>query len=355
MSRNNYLTDHEKVILSLRKLYNSYGYARYVMSKFEDYDLYSGNRDYLLSDRLITFTDTDGTLKALKPDITLSIIRNLGSGCGQSKLYYNENVYRPSGNNGTFREISQLGLEVIGTIGTYETGEVLDLALGSLELMSKNFMLDITDIDILYALIENASEDPAVQEQMLRLVSARNTGDLEGMLSEGGTENRYIRALISLLSIYGPVRENIESVGKVLDSVGLRALYDSFVEKISLVKDRDINIDFSIISDRNYYNGIVFRGYIEEARQVVLQGGEYRNLLSRMGLQGSGMGFAVYADVLREMKEKPIKADILAVYSDTTVLPALEDKVRRLREQGKTVFVSDTEKVNVRYRKLLRF
>ncbi len=355
MSRNNYLTDHEKVILSLRKLYNSYGYSRYVMSKFEDYDLYSGNRDYLLSDRLITFTDTDGTLKALKPDITLSIIRNLGSGEGQNKLYYNENVYRPSGNNGTFREISQLGLEVIGTIGTYETGEVLDLALRSLDLMSDNSILAITDIDILYALIEKASEDPAVQEQMLCMVSARNTGDLEKLLSPEGTEGQYIGAIVSLLSVYGPLKENISAVGSILEGVGLSELFERFLEKITLVKDRDIDLDFSIISDRNYYNGIVFRGCIEEARQVVLQGGEYRNLLSRMGLKGSGMGFAVYADVLRELKEKPIKADILAVYSDTTVLPALEDKIRRLREQGKTVFVSDTENVNVRYRKLLRF
>ena len=46
------------------------------MSKFEPYDLYADYRDFLTNNQLITFTDFDGTLLALKPDITLSIIKN---------------------------------------------------------------------------------------------------------------------------------------------------------------------------------------------------------------------------------------------------------------------------------------
>lgn len=68
------LSFQEKVIFGLRGLYRSYGYTQYKMSKFEEYDLYANNKDFLISDSVITFTDTNGKLMALKPDVTLSIM-----------------------------------------------------------------------------------------------------------------------------------------------------------------------------------------------------------------------------------------------------------------------------------------
>lgn len=79
----------------LNQLYEGYGYRKFRMSKFEDYDLYAQNKDFLKKGHIITFTDVDGSLKALKPDITLSIIKN-NSGDSE-KVYYNENVYREMG------------------------------------------------------------------------------------------------------------------------------------------------------------------------------------------------------------------------------------------------------------------
>ena len=66
----------EQAIFALRSLYANYGYAQYKMSKFEEYDLYVRNKDFLISDSVITFTDRSGKLKALKPDVTLSILKN---------------------------------------------------------------------------------------------------------------------------------------------------------------------------------------------------------------------------------------------------------------------------------------
>ena len=72
----NMMTKMERTSLSLRSLYKKYGYLPYKMSKFEAYDLYVRNKDFLRSDGVITFNDTDGKLLALKPDVTLSIIKN---------------------------------------------------------------------------------------------------------------------------------------------------------------------------------------------------------------------------------------------------------------------------------------
>lgn len=123
------LKSEEKAIFSLRSLYSKYGYLPYKMSKFEEYELYLRNKDFLVSDRIITFNDTNGKLMALKPDVTLSIIKNGEDIDGfKQKLCYNENVYRVSGSTHQYKEIMQTGLECIGDIDEYDAFEVITLA-----------------------------------------------------------------------------------------------------------------------------------------------------------------------------------------------------------------------------------
>ena len=127
------LSFQEKVSFTIRELYRSNGYAPYKMSKFEEYDLYAQNKDFLISDSVITFTDTNGKLMALKPDVTLSIIKNIkADNDGVQKLFYNENVYRISKGNQSYKEIVQMGLECVGCIGEGDISQVLTLAASRL-------------------------------------------------------------------------------------------------------------------------------------------------------------------------------------------------------------------------------
>ena len=122
------LKKEEKIAYELRALYAKYGYLPYKMSKFEPYDLYVSNKEFLVGDGVITFNDTDGKLLALKPDVTLSIIKNDVDGASKRKVYYNENVYRISGKTKQFKELMQVGLECIGDIGLYDVYEAVYLA-----------------------------------------------------------------------------------------------------------------------------------------------------------------------------------------------------------------------------------
>ena len=87
-----------------------------------------GNKDFLISDSVITFTDLNGKLMALKPDVTLSIVKNTRDEPGIRKLHYNENVYRVSKGSHCYKEIMQVGLEAIGQIDEYCVYEVMKLA-----------------------------------------------------------------------------------------------------------------------------------------------------------------------------------------------------------------------------------
>ena len=143
----------ERIVFALRELYADYGYSYYRMNRFEEYDFYAKNKDFLVSDNVLTFTDTNGKLMALKPDVTLSIVK----GCdaepkGVRKVYYSENVYRPSA-DGAFKEIMQTGLECIGEIGMKEVAEVITLAVKSLESISEECVLDLSDLNVADALL----------------------------------------------------------------------------------------------------------------------------------------------------------------------------------------------------------
>ena len=116
----------------LEALWRRFGYAPYKMSRFEEYELYVRNKDFLQSDRVITFSGKDGRLLAMKPDVTLSIVKNAPEAPGAvRKVYYRENVYRQDRDSGAFKEILQAGLECVGDLGDYEIQEVVLLAVKS--------------------------------------------------------------------------------------------------------------------------------------------------------------------------------------------------------------------------------
>ena len=152
--------NEEQAGASLQKLYRRYGYIPYKMSRFEEYDLYVRNKDFLVSDQIITFSDRSGRLLALKPDVTLSIVKNAPEQPGVvQKVYYQENVYRD------YREILQTGLECVGDLGDYEIAEVVLLAAKSLALLGENWVLDISHMGLLAAVLEDSGLSRENQQQ----------------------------------------------------------------------------------------------------------------------------------------------------------------------------------------------
>ena len=145
----------EETVSRLSALYESYGYMRFKMSKFEEYDTYVRNKSFLTSDNVITFTDTNGKLMAMKPDVTLSIVKSSKDEAGVTKkVYYNENVYRVSGDSHAFKEIMQSGLECIGDVGLYEISEVISIALESLKKIASAYVLDLSHLGIIAAAVD---------------------------------------------------------------------------------------------------------------------------------------------------------------------------------------------------------
>ena len=120
------LKSEERAVLELRRLYRSYGYGPFKMSQFEPLSLYLHHKEFLISEGAITFPDTDGTLLALKPDVTLSIVKNYQPAqTPLRKVYYDENVYRVAGPGRGYREILQTGVECLGQVDLVDRKSVV--------------------------------------------------------------------------------------------------------------------------------------------------------------------------------------------------------------------------------------
>ncbi len=301
------LRNEEKALYGLRQLYMQHGYTRYKVSKFEEYDLYAGNKSFLISENILTFTDTNGKLMALKPDVTLSIVKNVrGDDTDTHKVYYNENVYRTSGGSDGFREIMQTGLEYIGRVNNEAVGEVLTLAQKSLAMISDDYILDLSHMGFLMGLLEAAGVDAAEEARLLSLVESKNVSAIRTSCAAYGVSDADTDAICALTSLYEPLESALPRIRHIVRGERMQEAYDQLCAIAEIVKKDGVlsrlYLDFSIVNDMNYYDGIIFRGFINGIPDGILSGGRYDKLLARMGKKSGAIGFAVYLDLLERLE-----------------------------------------------------
>ena len=303
------MNEQERISFRLRSLYSGYRYERYRMSKFEEYDLYSRNKDFLFSESVITFTDTNGRLMALKPDVTLSIVKNRKDTPGElQKLYYHENVYRVSAAADGFREQTQVGLECMGEVDSACIAEVLKLAAESLRLCSAQFVLEISHVGILSAFVDAIAPEESVKEAILKCAGQKNLHGISRICRDNGLAEGAENALRELLSLYGTPRTVMPRIRALAEQYGAEEMAAQLGRAVagftgSDVEDK-IQIDFSTTGDMKYYNGIAFKGFISGIPGSVLSGGQYDALMKKMGRKDRAIGFAVFLDMLERLNEE---------------------------------------------------
>ena len=288
------LNIEEKTALALRSLYAENGYTQFRMSKFEEYELYLKNKDFLASGGIITFTDTNGKLLALKPDVTLSIVKNSKDVAGSvQKVFYAENVYRISGGLHTYREIMQTGLECIGDVGKNEIAEVVKLAMKSGALIGKGCRMAISHMKLVNSYLADLGINPS-DEKIIAAINEKNTDAIKKLCAEW-----QYKALVALVKTYKNVKEAEAALSKFTVSEETKAHLSELSELWSLIfgdSEASAALDLSLANSTGYYSGIIFKGYVQGIATPVISGGQYDGLMERLGRRSHAIGFAVYLD-----------------------------------------------------------
>ena len=346
------LKKEEQAILLLRKLYQSYGYQSYKMSRFEEYDLYVRNKDFLVSDQVITFSDRTGKLLALKPDVTLSIIKNAGRSADTQRVYYNENVYRVDPQTRTFREIMQTGLECIGNLTAMDVAEVVLLAAQSLRTLGENFVLDISHMGLVGGVLKSSGLSGEGQELAMQYMHQKNSHELRRLCQ---AESCDPAPLLALVQSAGDPAAVFAALEQQKQSADVRASMLQ-LQQICNVLERfgfggQIRVDFSVGSDMKYYSGVVFKGYLEGITTWILSGGQYDKLLQKMGRGGSAVGFAIYLNLLEQIRVDPtFDVDGVLLYEDGTPMEQVLFAAAALRKTCNVLTATKLPK-DLRWRK----
>ena len=102
----------------------------------------------------------------------------------------------------------------------------------------------------------------------------------------------------------------------------------------------------------NYYSGIVFRGFVDGICDGVLAGGQYDKMMQKMGRSSGAIGFALYLDLLEQLKQESsgYDVDVLLLYSADTDSKTVAAEVNSIVASGRTVSAQREFPEKLKYR-----
>lgn len=294
------LQPKERASFALRALYEAAGCRKYHMGRFEEYGLYQENRSFLSSEQVITFTDLDGRLLALKPDVTLSIAKTAQPAPSETLCYYyHENVYRPSAESHTFKEISQMGLEMLGAVGEAQVQQAVCLAARSLDALGADWVLEVSHMGYLFGLFDALGVPDAARAKLLEKLREKNAHELRAAAGAAGLADA-ADTLCGVLDLSGAYAETMEKAAALCKNDAMRAAVAE-LEALAVPLEKAggvIRLDMTLAGEMEYYNGLVFQGYLKALPRPLLKGGRYDLLMQKFTPGAGAIGFAVYLDEL---------------------------------------------------------
>lgn len=295
------LQPKERASFALRALYEAAGCRKYHMGRFEEYGLYQENRSFLSSEQVITFTDLDGRLLALKPDVTLSIAKTAQPAPGETlRYYYHENVYRPSAESHTFKEISQMGLEMLGAVGEAQVQQAVCLAARSLDALGAEWVLEVSHMGYLFGLFDALGVPDAARAKLLEKLREKNAHELRAAAGAAGLADAAADILCSVLNLCGSYADTLAKAAALCRNDAMRAAVAE-LEALAVPLEKAggvIRLDMTLAGEMEYYNGLVFQGYLKALPRPLLKGGRYDLLMQKFTPGAGAIGFAIYLDEL---------------------------------------------------------
>lgn len=348
----------ELLPLRLRALYENYGYRRFRVGKFESYDMYMENRSFLRSEGIITFTNAQGRLMALKPDVTLSIVKNVKAEDGAQKYYYNESVFRIEHRGEEYREITQMGIEYLGADTGYAQAEVVLLALESLSAIDGEIALDVSHMGFISGLLDAMRIEGENRELALDLLCRKDADGLRRLCGELGLSDTDADALARAARFRLPLAEAIDAASALVRGETMRGALEELRALCDVLetmgKADPVFLDFSVVNDMDYYNGLVLRGYVRAAKRAVLAGGRYDKLMLRFGKEMQAIGFAIYLSELERVLHEKSQHDVdtLVLYGDACA-ERVAAAVKKYAAQG-SVRAEKSSPAGLRARRVVR-
>lgn len=335
----------------LRKIFTAYGYSEVITPGLEFYDVFNSKTRYFPPETMYKLVDGKNRLMVMRPDNTMPIARLAATRLREEKLplklYYNQSIFMVNPkNSGRDDEFTQSGIEILGGERVAADYEALSLAAQALFAIDEDFTLEIGESGIFQTVVEDLNLPEEKSEQIHSLIESKNFPALnEALAGMSGSAAEAVRALPSLFGeseVFAEAEKYMYSKELRTKLAGLRATYEALC---SMGYSDRIKVDLGLAHKKNYYTGILFRGYVEGYGLPVLSGGRYDDLLGDFGRNAAAVGFAVNVEAaakvfLRNTSEPLTKPADVLVFSELGCEIAALNHCSELIDSGLTVFNS---------------
>jgi ATP phosphoribosyltransferase regulatory subunit len=293
-------------------VFDGWGYEEIATPSVDFYALFERGMGRDEARRSFRFTDTDGRLLALRPDVTSSVARAAATLFAAAprplRFCYAASVFRqrPRSHAEWKRQGRQIGCELFGAGRADADLEVLAVAAEVLERLglggSSRFTLN--HVGVFNGVAEQLELSAEAREEMRRLVDERDAAALEQFLKRLGRSDATAERAGRLARLAGGGGLP-EGARELLTNERSRAALDELESLRAVVESlglgRCFSVDLADVSGLDYYTGLVFKVYVEGAGARVGGGGRYDELTSNFGRREPAVGFVLDLDALTEV------------------------------------------------------
>lgn len=286
----------------LSQHFSQWGYDPVVTPTFELFDVLRLVDGASADEKLYRFVDREGSMIALRPEMTVPIARLVASRLKDAplplRLQYTGSVFRyDEPQSGRLREFTQAGVELIGAAGPEADAEVIALTITALmDLGLNGFRMDLGHVGFASSVLDAAGLSDEATAAVRRSLLAQDYVALEKVLSASGASEQARADIRALTTLRGDALvldkakalahtdagraalDNVSAVYRLLDAHGVAGW---------------VRIDLGLLKHLDYYTGIVVEGYTSDLGYSVCTGGRYDNLLQRFGHDVPATGLAI--------------------------------------------------------------
>lgn len=311
-----YLGDEARLRRSVEaaamSVFDSWNYEEITTPAVDYYVLFEHGMGKAEAERSFRFTDNDGRLLTLRPDITSSVARAAATLLADRprplRLCYAAPVFKQQHQSPAEwrREHTQLGCELIGAADAQADLEILRLATEILTQvgLQDSFCITINSVEIFNGLAEQCSCNVTEREELRRLIDSRDGSELDAFLRLQPVDAVARHAFTQLIRLNGKQEVLDEARSFITNSrstAALDSLNQLWGEIESLGLTSSFEIDLADVSSLDYYTGLSFKIFVKGAGSRVGRGGRYDSLISNFGSDEPAIGFVLNLDALTEV------------------------------------------------------
>lgn len=356
----------KKLILQddLLKVQKQYGYHPIQTPTFEFFDTFGREIGTTPSKDLYKFFDREGNTLVLRPDITPSIARCAAMYFSEDNMpirlcYMGNTFLNNSRYQGRLKESTQLGAELLGDSTVDADAEIIAMVIDCLKKAGlKEFQLSVGHAEFFRGLTDAAGLNEEQEEELHDLISNKNYFGVTEF-AETLNLNDNLKALFGMLGNLYTGADELQSAKKYAAAYPrILTAIERLEELHQVLKiygiDKYVSVELGIVSNYQYYTGIIFAGYTFGSGEPIVKGGRYDELLTYFGKESASIGFAIVIDQLmaalsRQKIEIPVQYQNELIIYDAKMRSEAIKRAVELRADGGNVEmmardISKTEK-----------